>query len=65
MAISYPSMAPLSNAQFRPRTPGKPAKVSSGSKTMDVPTLTTRSGSLAIKRNARAGKKYHWAGGGS
>lgn len=62
--FSYPRMSPLSNAQFRPRSPGKSARVSSGSKTMDVPKLTTRSGSLAIKRNARSGKMYHWAGGG-
>ena len=62
MKISYPRMAPLSNAQFRPRSPGKSAKPPSGKSTMSVPKLTTRSGSLAIKRNARSGKMYHHAG---
>lgn len=60
--ISYPHMSVLSNSQFRPRTPGKSAQAPHGKQTMDVPRLVTRSGSLAIKRNARSGKMYHWAG---
>lgn len=57
------SSAPISNLQFRPRRAGSAnANVPASHKTMDVPKLTTRSGSLAIKRNARSGKMTHWAG---
>jgi hypothetical protein len=57
------SSAPISNLQFRPRRVGSAnASVPSGKTSMSVPKLTTRSGSLAIKRNARSGKLYHWAG---
>lgn len=58
------SSAPLSNRQFFPRSNRAATSrnsAPSGGKTMNVPKLTTRSGSLAIKRNARAGKKYNWA----
>lgn len=51
------SSAPISNTQFRPRTT-RSGNLGRGSQTMHVPKLTTRSGSLGIKRNARGGKLY-------
>lgn len=58
------SSAPISNTQFRPRTMRSGDSYTGANKTMDVPIIPTRSGSIRIKRNARAGKKYHWASGG-
>ena len=54
------SSAPISNKQFRPRTT-RSGNLGRANRQFTVPKLTTRSGSLGLKRNARAGKKYHWA----
>lgn len=55
------SSAPISNKQFRPRTT-RSGNIGRANRTMSVPKLPTRSGSIRIKRNARSGTKYHHAG---